>query len=126
MVRVPRLGIVLATAAMPAARAGGGAIPDEPDVRPSLFFVTLSARQGDKACADLAPQAVRRFPADGLARKIEEPDLSRGTIRPVRAWGDRAQAAGTVFLVRLPQGWGVAAAGCGSQAEGLYDRAVEV
>ena len=70
---VPRLGIVLAATAMPAACAGCGAVPDETDVR-----------HATKLTAD------------------------------------------TVFLVRLPQGWTVAAAGCRPQPEGPYDCAVEV
>ena len=94
------------------------------------FFTATAAHQNQRACADLAPQAAQGLATSdsGCAKQIGELKLAGGTIRTVRIWGDRAQvvlSGDTVFLVHLPQGWKITAAGCRRQPKGPYDCDVE-
>jgi len=112
--------------------AGCGRSADDPGVRRAVtaFYGAIDAHQDRRACADLAPQAIKGLETgdSSCAEEIGKLRLNSGTIQAVHVWGDRAQvvlAGDIVFLSRFPQGWKVAAAGCRPQTKGPYDCDVE-
>ena len=130
---LPRVAASLAAITVVLAGTAGCHNPtDEASVRDATtaFFTAIAAHQDQGACDDLTPQAAQGLATSesGCAEQIGDLKLPGGTIRAVRVWEDRAQvvlSGDTVFLVHLPQGWRIAAAGCRPQSKGPYDCDVE-
>ena len=127
-----RAAALPAVAVMVMAMAGCGESAGDADVRhaTTAFFAATAAHQNQRACDALTPQAAQGLATSnsGCAEQIGELKLAGGTIRTVRVWEDRAQvllSGDTVFLVHLPVGWKVTAAGCQRQRKGPYDCDVE-
>ncbi|RJL31842.1 hypothetical protein D5H75_18685 [Bailinhaonella thermotolerans] len=90
----------------------------------------LARRDGNAACALLAPRAAEGLETGGAVcrEEILRLDLAGGDVREVRVWGRAAQvrtAGDTLFLTRFASGWRVTAAGCEPRPAEPYDCEVE-
>ncbi|MEU5884126.1 hypothetical protein [Spirillospora sp. NPDC047279] len=90
----------------------------------------VQERDGAGACRALSPKAAESLESGGrdCAKEITELGVRPGAITAVQVWGERAQVrleGEVLFLVRFPDGWKIAAAGCRPQPEGPYDCEVE-
>ncbi|MGV9772088.1 hypothetical protein [Streptosporangium sp. NPDC003464] len=94
------------------------------------FYAALHSRQGEQACALLAPEAAESLRTGGqtCAKAVLDLDLPGGQPREVDIWGDEAQVRltrDTVFLHRFPRGWLVRGAGCRPRGDLPYRCEVE-
>ncbi|QXJ25710.1 hypothetical protein AGRA3207_007239 [Actinomadura graeca] len=112
--------------------AGCDRAGDDDDVRTAVQNFESSVREHDgaAACRALSPKAAESLESGGkdCAAQITDLGLRPGGIAAVQVWGERAQARlsdQTVFLVRFPDGWKIAAAGCQREPEGPYDCEVQ-
>lgn len=92
-----------------------------------------AVEQGDDgaACAMLAPATVESLTSDGTSCETELGSLDLPTDQDVSetsVWSDRAQvrtSSDVLFLVEMPDGWRVAAAGCTRQPDETYQCQLE-
>ncbi|MFC6580216.1 hypothetical protein [Planomonospora parontospora] len=129
-----RTRVILATAVALAAGAAsaGCASADREPARSAAesFYAAVTAGQGGRACALLAPEAAAslRSGGQGCEQAVLELDLPGGAPGGAEVWGDEALvrlARDTVFLHRFPQGWLVRAAGCRPRGALPYSCEVE-
>ncbi|GAA3018063.1 hypothetical protein [Streptosporangium longisporum] len=106
----------------------GCASADEEPAREAArrFYDALQARQPERACALLVPEAAESLASGDrtCASTIAELDLPGGEVLDAEVWGDEARvrlARDTVFLHRLPTGWLVRGAGCAPRRDLPYD-----
>ncbi len=94
------------------------------------FLAAVREGDGQRACGLLSAAAAERLRSGGqpCEQALAGLDLRPGAVERVEVWGDRAQVASTrdtLFLVRLAEGWRVAAAGCRRRAGQPYECEVE-
>jgi hypothetical protein len=117
----------LAAAAVACGAVAGCAVSATPAASGAAerFGAALSRHDGAAACALLTPEARRDTETFGRSCSAQLATLpDPGAVQGVEVWGDTAQvrfAADTVFLLRFPDGWRVAAAACTPREEAPYD-----
>jgi hypothetical protein len=90
------------------------------------FLDAVEQGDGEAACAMLAPPTEETLTSDGTGCATALTDLNLpadGGVRSASVWSDRAQVRtddDVLFLVELPDGWRVTAAGCTQQPDELY------
>jgi hypothetical protein len=95
------------------------------------FVDAVEQGDGEAACAMLSPPTEESMTSDGTdcATALGELDLpSGGEVRTTSVWSDRAQVHTTddvLFLVDLPDGWRITAAGCEPQPDEIYKCVLE-
>ncbi|MEU4833233.1 hypothetical protein [Streptosporangium sp. NPDC023615] len=118
---------VLAVTVLVACVAGCASSDDRPARQAARgFYEALQARDAERACALLAPEAAGSLATGGrtCAASVVELDLPGGEVLDAEVWGDEARvrlARDTVFLHRFPTGWLVRGAGCAPRRDLPYD-----
>ena len=112
--------------------AACGAGDGDPAAEAAARFLGAVERGDDgQACAELAPAAVASLTGDGTGCATAIADLglpSAGAVRETSVWSDRAQVRtddDVLFLVELPDGWRVTAAGCVPRPDETYECQLE-
>jgi hypothetical protein len=123
---------VVSLAAVAGLVAGCATAGDEADVKAAAadFLQAVRDADGERACADLVPQAQSGLETGDsrCAEEILKLGLKTGSLRKTEIWGDRArvQADGdTIFLTRWATAWKVTAAGCTPRSGRPYECEVE-
>jgi hypothetical protein len=124
---ISRWGWVPAAAALClCASCGAGDSGSAAEDAAGRFLGAVESGDDGAACAALAPAAVESLTSDGTGCAAAIADLDLPTDRAVRdtsAWSDRAQVRtgdDTLFLVEMPDGWRIAAAGCSPRPDETY------
>ncbi|GAA2900671.1 hypothetical protein GCM10010517_66350 [Streptosporangium fragile] len=119
--------MLVAAAALTACLTGCASAEDAPaEDAARQFYAAVQGRDGERACALLAPEAAEslRTGSETCAAAVVGLDLPGGDILGVQVWGDEAQVRmtrDTVFLHRFPKGWLVRGAGCEPRGDLPYD-----
>jgi hypothetical protein len=126
---VSRPGLVAAGAAVCLA-AGCGAGGDAVTAAATQFLDAVERGEGSAACDVVAPAAEESLTSDGTdcAAALTELDIPTGAVESASVWSDRAQVRTSddvLFLVDLPDGWQVMAAGCTRQPDETYQCLLE-
>jgi hypothetical protein len=129
---ISRWGWVAAAAVLCSCAACGTAADGDTAATTATRFLGAVARGDDGgACAELAPRTRQGLTSDGTAcaSALAELDLPSGEdVRATAVWSDRAQvrtADDVLFLVWLPDGWRVVAAGCAPRPDETYECRLE-
>lgn len=121
---VSRWGWVAAGAAL-CLCASCGAGGEAATAATTRFLNAVANGDGGTACDLVAPAAEESLTNDGTecATALTDLDLPTGRVESASVWSDRAQVRTTddvLFLVDLPDGWRVMAAGCTRQPDETY------
>jgi hypothetical protein len=94
------------------------------------FITAMQQRDSQRACGLLSREATASLQTGGRSceQALADLDPPSGAVERVDVWADRAQVTSTddtLFLVRLQEGWRVAAAGCRPRRDQPYECEVE-
>jgi hypothetical protein len=125
-----RSKLLICLAALTAGGCGAQAETAPPLGVTTSFFEAVTAGQGARACALLAPRTATKLSGDGesCSRAVLRLGSRDARAERVSVWGAEAQVrlrGDTVFLHRYADGWRIKAAGCEPRPPEPYDCDVE-